>query len=126
MPATNPVPEKKKRKARHGKTERRADDRRYEHVASMRETEDTGSDPLVGDITYYSPWGNLTIFYRHFRYAGGLIKLGRIDSGAEALNVPGSVKVTAWNLRMSRSRAIPSVDRAAGVMPGSSPYNSGR
>jgi len=23
-----------------------------------------GSDPSVGDITYYAPWGNLAIFYR--------------------------------------------------------------
>ncbi len=24
----------------------------------------SGSDPSVGDITYYAPWGNLAIFYR--------------------------------------------------------------
>jgi hypothetical protein len=53
-----------------------------------------GIDPSVGDITYYAPWGNLAIFYRDFRYASGLIRLGTIDSGAEALNAPGSVKVT--------------------------------
>ncbi|MEH7502625.1 cyclophilin-like fold protein [Neobacillus drentensis] len=23
-------------------------------------------DPSVGDFTYYSPWGNLAIFYRDF------------------------------------------------------------
>jgi hypothetical protein len=50
-----------------------------------------GSDPSIGDITYYSPWGNLAIFYRDFRYSSGLIK---IDSGIEALNVAGSTKVT--------------------------------
>jgi hypothetical protein len=53
-----------------------------------------GSDPSIGDITYYSPWGNLAIFYRDFRYSSGLIKLGQIDSGTEALNVTGSAKVT--------------------------------
>jgi hypothetical protein len=53
-----------------------------------------GINPSVGDITYYAPWENLAIFYRDFRYASGLIKLGRIDAGAEALNLPGSVKVT--------------------------------
>jgi hypothetical protein len=53
-----------------------------------------GSDPSIGDITYYSPWGNLAIFYRDFRYSSGLIKLGQIDSGIEALNVTGSAKVT--------------------------------
>jgi hypothetical protein len=53
-----------------------------------------GSDPSVGDITYYAPWGNLAIFYRDFRYASGLVILGSIDFGMEALNVPGSVEVT--------------------------------
>lgn len=53
-----------------------------------------GSDPSVGDITYYAPWGNLAIFYRDFGYASGLIILGKIDSGIEVLSVPGPVKVT--------------------------------
>lgn len=53
-----------------------------------------GSDPSAGDITYYAPWGNLAIFYKDFGYSRGLIQLGRIDSGIEALNVPGSLKVT--------------------------------
>jgi hypothetical protein len=53
-----------------------------------------GSDPSIGDIAYYSPWGNLAIFYRDFRYSSGLIKLGKIDSGIEALNVTESAKVT--------------------------------
>jgi hypothetical protein len=44
--------------------------------------------------TYYAPWGNLAIFYRDFGYSKGLIRLGRIDSGMEALNVQGSVKVS--------------------------------
>jgi hypothetical protein len=54
----------------------------------------SGSDPSVGDITYYAPWGNLAIFYRDFEYASGLVILGKINSGIEAFNVPGSVKVT--------------------------------
>jgi Cyclophilin-like family len=48
----------------------------------------------VGDIAYYAPWGNLAIFYKDFGYSRGLIGLGRIDSGIEALNVPGSLTVT--------------------------------
>jgi len=52
-----------------------------------------GVDPAVGDITYYAPWGNLALFYRDFGYAKGLIKLGRIDKGANLFNVPGSVTV---------------------------------
>jgi hypothetical protein len=54
----------------------------------------SGSDPSVGDITYYAPWGNLAIFYRDFGYASGLVILGKIDSGIEAFNVAGPVKVT--------------------------------
>jgi hypothetical protein len=53
-----------------------------------------GSDPSVGDVSYYAPWGNLAFFRKHFRYSSGLIKLGRIDTGLDALNVPGSVEVT--------------------------------
>jgi len=39
----------------------------------------SGCSAAVGDITYYSPWGNLAIFYKGFGYAAGLIKLGQID-----------------------------------------------
>jgi hypothetical protein len=54
----------------------------------------SGSDPSAGDITYYAPWGNLAIFYRDFGYASGLVILGKINTGIEALNEPGSVKMT--------------------------------
>lgn len=59
-------------------------------------TEDAppGSDPAVGDIAYYAPWGNLAVFYRDFGYSDGLVIFGKIDSGIEALNVPGSVEAT--------------------------------
>jgi len=45
----------------------------------------SGHDPSVGEITYYSPWGNLAIFYNDFGYSKGLIKLGSIDGGIEKL-----------------------------------------
>ena len=54
----------------------------------------SGSDPSVGDIAYYAPWGNLAIFYRDFGYSRGLVILGKIDSGIGAFNVPGSIRVT--------------------------------
>jgi len=44
-----------------------------------------GSNPSVGDITLYAPWGNLAIFYKDFGYASGLVILGKIDSGIEKL-----------------------------------------
>ena len=53
-----------------------------------------GVDPSVGDIAYYAPWGNLALFYKDFGYSKGLIRLGRIDAGVEALSVPGALKVT--------------------------------
>ena len=53
-----------------------------------------GVDPSVGDIAYYTPWGNLALFYKDFGYSTGLIRVGRIGSGIEALSAPGSLKVT--------------------------------
>ena len=55
----------------------------------------SGSDPSVGDITYYSPWGNIAIFYKDFGYAGGLIILGKFSSGIEKLaGITGDFTVT--------------------------------
>lgn len=50
-------------------------------------TEDTlSSNPIVGDFAYYSPWGNLAIFYKGFGQAiNGLFILGDIESGKEKL-----------------------------------------
>jgi hypothetical protein len=51
----------------------------------------------VGDVIYWSPSNHLAIFYRHDGQSipsPGIIVLARIDSGADALNVPGEVKVT--------------------------------
>ena len=53
-----------------------------------------GIDPAVGDLAYYSPWGNLAIYYKDFGYSSGLVKLGRIDSGLEALSRPGPLRAT--------------------------------
>jgi hypothetical protein len=53
-----------------------------------------GSDPSVGDIAYYAPWGNLAIYYKDFGYSSGLVILGKIDGDVEALNAPGSIKAT--------------------------------
>ncbi|MBF2025595.1 MAG: hypothetical protein IGS48_02350 [Oscillatoriales cyanobacterium C42_A2020_001] len=53
-----------------------------------------GSDPAVGDIAYYAPWGNLAMYYNDFGYSNGLVILGKIDGDIRALKVPGSVKVT--------------------------------
>lgn len=41
--------------------------------------------PAAGDISYYAPWGNLAIFYKDGHHSKGLVRLGRLDSGVDAL-----------------------------------------
>jgi hypothetical protein len=54
-----------------------------------------GTDAHAGDIAYYAPWGNLAIFYRDFEYAQGLVRLGTIRTGIDALEaVPDETTVT--------------------------------
>jgi hypothetical protein len=53
-----------------------------------------GGDPSIGDIAYYAPWGNLAIYYRDFGYSTGLVILGKIEDGIDALRVAGPVAVT--------------------------------
>lgn len=48
-----------------------------------------GMTPQAGDICYYAPWGNIAIFHKPFRHSAGLVHLGRIDDGLEALRVEG-------------------------------------
>lgn len=59
-----------------------------------------GMKPVIGDITYYAPWGNLAIFYKDSGYAAGLIKLGHID-GDISLLTPG----TPINVRIEDASA---------------------
>ncbi|GEO36452.1 hypothetical protein SAE02_06000 [Skermanella aerolata] len=44
-----------------------------------------GTDPAIGDIAYYAPWGNIAIYYRDFGYSSGLVRLGRIEGGVSGL-----------------------------------------
>jgi hypothetical protein len=56
----------------------------------------------VGDVIYWSPSDHLAIYYRHDGQAipsPGIIVLARIESGADALDVPGDVKVTLEAVR---------------------------
>jgi hypothetical protein len=51
----------------------------------------------VGDIAYWSPAHDVAIYYKQGGESipsPGIIPLAKIDAGAEAFNVPGSVKVT--------------------------------
>jgi 4-carboxymuconolactone decarboxylase len=72
----------------------------------------------VGDVAYWPPGPDVAIFYRNDGQEipdPGIIVIGKIDSGVEAFDVPGSVRVTveltsyqADNVR-PRSNAVPSV-----------------
>jgi hypothetical protein len=42
-----------------------------------------GFDPSAGDITTFTPWGNLAVFCEDFGYSNGLVPLARIESGLE-------------------------------------------
>src|SRR5437773_11997047 len=51
----------------------------------------------VGDVAYWSPGPDVAIYYRHDGEkipAPGIIAIGKMDSGAQALDMPGSVRVT--------------------------------
>ena len=43
-----------------------------------------GYDPSVGDFFYFSPWGNLGIFYDKQPFHNGLVPLGRVDKATLA------------------------------------------
>jgi hypothetical protein len=55
----------------------------------------SGNQPKKGDFAYYSPWGNLAIFYKGFGDAtNDLIILGKIESGKENFeNIHGDFTV---------------------------------
>ena len=46
-----------------------------------------------GDITYYTPWGNLALFYKGSADADGLIYLGKFDGDYSALNHAKTITV---------------------------------
>ena len=70
-----------------------------EKVSDLPKSLNTSDSPdgykaVVGDITYYAPWGNLAIFTKDFSYASGLVYLGKITSGVEHLKKSGPLSVT--------------------------------
>ena len=52
-----------------------------------------GYTPSAGDVCFYAPWGNLAIFHAHFAYSAGLVRLGRLDAGVDALRRAGPLAV---------------------------------
>jgi len=51
----------------------------------------------VGEIAYWPPGAHVAILYRHDRQripAPGIVVIGKVDSGVEVLDRPGSTSVT--------------------------------
>jgi len=56
------------------------------------------SDPKIGDINVYAPWGNIAIFYGSYSGSRDLIRIGRITEGMDVINVTGTVKNVYFEL----------------------------
>ena len=71
---------------------------KYAHLTQALSTEGARAHAYeVGKIVYWSPGPDLAIYYRQDGERipnPGIIVIGKIDSGVEALNGAGSVKVT--------------------------------
>ncbi len=50
-----------------------------------KENAPDGFVPKPGDLAVYGPWGNISVFYKDFRYSKGLIPMGHFISGLEDL-----------------------------------------
>ena len=61
-----------------------------EKIAYLTDTLNTdgepdGCDPDIGDFCLYEPWGNLSVFYKDYKYSNSLIKLGKVESGLDIM-----------------------------------------
>lgn len=69
-----------------------------EKVADLPHKLDTTNAPAsytpeAGDMTYYTPWGNLAIFRKPFRTSRGLVCLGAFDEPIDPLLKDGAIPV---------------------------------
>jgi len=94
----------------------------------------------IGDVAYWSPGPDLAIYYHHDGQAipaPGIVIIGKIDSGVEALNVAGSVKVTVELASQSSDQVeklepnsnallpVPTLDDVRMVAPALARYTEG-
>ncbi len=49
-----------------------------------------GHAPKAGDVCVYVPWGNISVFYKDFRYTDDLIYLGHVEQGLDILSTQQS------------------------------------
>jgi hypothetical protein len=60
----------------------------------------------VGDVVYWSPGPDVAVYYRHDGKEiphPGVIPIGKIDSGIDALDTPGSVRLTVERVLPTRT-----------------------
>ena len=51
----------------------------YPQQALSKAKAPDGAQPRMGDLMYYAPWGDVALFYKDFRFANGLIPLGKVE-----------------------------------------------
>lgn len=72
-------------------TEKIADPPRKISTAGMPD----GFEPRAGDLALFAPWGNISVFYKPFRYSEKLVPIGQITSGLDELkNMKGDFDMT--------------------------------
>jgi len=54
---------------------------------------------VAGDITYYSPWGNVAIFYKDFGNSSSLIRIAKFDGNIDALKTKASIDNVKFELQ---------------------------
>lgn len=59
--------------------------------------DNSGFDPEIGDLAYFTPWGNLAFYYKDSEYYPSLVKLGTIIKGVEYLQEIDGKMVTITN-----------------------------
>ena len=52
-----------------------------------------GADPVVGDLGYYEPWGNLVLYYGDQSYYDGIVRLGTLHGDIDAIGEYDDVTV---------------------------------
>lgn len=57
----------------------------YPPESLTTEAAPSGYKPSRGDFSYFSPWGNVTMFYNDHKFSDGLVKIGEIESGAKKI-----------------------------------------
>ncbi len=56
------------------------------------------TDPKIGDINVYAPWGNIAVFYGSYSGSRDLIRIGSITEGIDAFDLPGTISNVTFEL----------------------------